>query len=195
MIIKYDTYQNMGQGGDVGSLMLTLEALKPLGITPDRVRLVQNDTKLCPDSGMSGASRTHFMSGKATIIAAEKLMNAMRKPDGSYRTYEEMVAEGIETKYYGTYETTTVPGLTRLDPNTGIGDPYACVHVLPEPCRGGGGHRHRQNVRVLRFTCVDDVGRVGNIHAVNGQAYSGIAHSIGFALSENYDDVVKACKL
>ncbi|NLX86734.1 MAG: molybdopterin-dependent oxidoreductase [Clostridiales bacterium] len=190
IIIKYDTYQNMGQGGDVGSLMLTLEALKPLGITPDRVRLVQNDTKLCPDSGMSGASRTHFMSGKATIIAAEKLMNAMRKPDGTYRTYEEMVAEGIETKYYGTYETTTVPGLTRLDPNTGIGDPTPaytyCLNLAEVEVDTATG-----KVRVLRFTCVDDVGRVGNIHAVNGQAYSGIAHSIGFALSENYDDVVK----
>ena len=174
----------------MGSLMLPQEALKPLGITPDRVRLVQNDTKLCPDSGMSGASRTHFMSGKATIIAAEKLMNAMRKPDGTYRTYEEMVAEGIETKYYGTYEPTTVPGLTRLDPNTGIGDPTPaytyCLNLAEVEVDTATG-----KVRVLRFTCVDDVGRVGNIHAVNGQAYSGIAHSIGFALSENYDDVVK----
>jgi aldehyde oxidoreductase len=190
MIIKYDTYQNMGQGGDVGSLMLTLEALKPLGITPDKVRLVQNDTKICPDSGMSGASRTHFMSGNATIIAAEKLMNAMRKPDGSYRTYEEMVAEGIETKYYGTYETTTVPGLCRLDPNTGIGDPTPaftyCLNLAEVEVDTATG-----KTKVLRFTCVDDVGRVGNIDAVNGQAYSGIAHSIGFALRENYDDVEK----
>ena len=71
--------QELGQGGDIGSLMLTLEALKPLGIKPEQVRLVQNDTKLCPDSGMSGASRTHFMSGNATIDAANKLLAAMRK--------------------------------------------------------------------------------------------------------------------
>ena len=43
--------------------------------------------------------------------------------------------------------------------------------------------------RVLRFTCVDDVGKVGNIDAVNGQAFGGISHAIGFALSEDYDDV------
>ena len=36
-----------------------------------------------------------------------------------------------------------------------------------------------------------DVGKIGNIAAVNGQAYGGISHSIGFALSEEYDDVKK----
>ncbi len=190
MIIKYDTYQQMGQGGDVGSLMLTLEALKPLGITPDQVRLVQNDTKICPDSGMSGASRTHFMSGRATINAAEKLLNAMRKADGTYRTYDEMIKEGIDTKYFGTYTTTTVPGLTRLDPNTGVGDPTPaftyCLNLAEVEVDTATG-----KTEVIRFTCVDDVGKVGNIQAVNGQAYSGIAHSIGFALRENYHDVKK----
>ncbi|MGI6679648.1 MAG: molybdopterin-dependent aldehyde oxidoreductase [Dehalobacterium sp.] len=190
IIIKYDTYQELGQGGDIGSLMLTLEALKPLRLTPDRVRLVQNDTKICPDSGMSGASRTHFMSGRATIDAAEKLLNAMRKPDGTYRTYEEMVAEGIETKYYGRFETVSVPGLCRLDPNTGIGDPTPAYTYILNMAEVEVDTKTGKT-RVIRFTCVDDVGKVGNIDAVNGQAYGGISHSIGFALSENYDDVKK----
>ena len=190
MFYKYDTYQNLGQGGDVGSLMLTLEALKPLGVKPDQIRLIQNDTKITPDSGMSGASRTHFMSGNATKIAGEKLMDAMRKPDGSYRTYEEMVAEGIPTKYEGTFSNTSIPGLCRLDPNTGIGDPTpAYTYILNmaevEVDTATG------KTTVLRFTAVDDVGKIGNIDAVNGQAYGGISHAIGFALSENYDDVKK----
>lgn len=185
---KYDTYQELGQGGDIGSLMLTLEALKPLGVTPDKIRLVQNDTKLCPDSGMSGASRTHYMSGKATMDAAEKLINAMRKPDGAYRTYEEMKAEGIPTKYMGSWSCTSVEGLCRLDPNTGIGDPSPsytyCLNLAEVEVDTATG-----KTTVIRFTCVDDVGKVGNIAAVNGQAYGGISHSIGFALSEDYSDV------
>ena len=32
--VKYDTWQDQGQGGDVGSLHCTLESLKPLGVTP-----------------------------------------------------------------------------------------------------------------------------------------------------------------
>jgi aldehyde oxidoreductase len=187
---KYDTWQEVGQGGDIGSLMVTLEALKPLGVTPDKIRLVQNDTKLCPDTGMSAASRSHYVDGNATIIAAEKLMNAMRKPDGTYRNYTEMVDEGIPTKYEGKFETSSIPGLCRIDPNTGVGDPtpaYTYALNLAEvevDTRTG-------KTRVIRFTCVDEVGKVGNIDAVNGQAYGGISHSIGFALSENYDDVKK----
>lgn len=190
MFIKYDTYQELGQGGDIGSLMLTLEALKPLGVKPDQIRLVQNDTAQCPDSGMSGASRTHFMSGKATCIAAEKLIKAMTKPDGSYRTYDEMIAEGIETKYFGKFSNTSVPGLGRLDPNTGIGDPSPsytyCLNLAEVEVDTATG-----KATVIRFTCVDDVGKIGNIDAVNGQAYGGISHSIGFALSEIYEDCEK----
>ncbi len=187
---KYDTWQELGQGGDIGSLMVTLEALKPLGVTPDRIKLVQNDTGLCPDTGMSGASRSHYMDGHACILAGEKLMNAMRKPDGSYRTHAEMVQEGIPTKYFGKYETTATPGLCRLDPNTGIGDPtpaytYALNLAEVEVDTATG------KTTVIRFVCVDEVGKVGNIDAVNGQAYGGISHSIGFALSENYDDVTR----
>ena len=187
---KYDTWQELGQGGDIGSLMVTLEALKPLGVTPERIKLVQNDTKICPDTGMSGASRSLYMDGNATILAAQKLINAMRKPDGGYRSYEEMVREGIPTKYQAKYETTVTPGLCRLDPNTGIGDPtpaftYALNLAEVEVDTTTG------KASVIRFTCVDEVGKVGNIDAVNGQAYGGISHSIGFALSENYEDVKK----
>lgn len=39
--VKYDTWQDQGQGGDVGSLQNTLEAFKPLGVSIDVV-LIQN---------------------------------------------------------------------------------------------------------------------------------------------------------
>ena len=99
-----------------------------------------------------------------------------------------MVAEGIETKYIGRYETTTTPGLLNLDPNTGIGDPSPaytyCLNMAEVEVDTKTG-----KATVLKFTCVDMVGKVGNIDAVNGQAYGGISHSIGFALTENYHDV------
>ena len=68
-IKKYDTWHAMGQGGTVGSVMVTLEALKKLKITPEDIQLIQNDTKLCPDTGMAGASRSLYMDGNATKIA------------------------------------------------------------------------------------------------------------------------------
>jgi aldehyde oxidoreductase len=189
-VTKFDTWQELGQGGDVGSVMVTLEALKPLGLTPEQIRLVQSDTKLCKDSGMSAGSRSHYMNGHATRIAGEKLVASMRKADGTFRSYEEMVREGIPTKVTGRYETAVTPGLTRLNPNTGIGNPspaytYALNLAEVEVDVATG------KTTVIRFVCVDEVGKIGNIQAVNGQAFGGISHSIGFALSENYDDVHK----
>jgi aldehyde oxidoreductase len=187
--VKYDTWQDQGQGGDVGSLMVTLEALKPLGVTPSDIVLVQNDSKYCPDHGSSASSRSHFMNGWATKECADRLFEAMRKKDGGYRTYAEMKAEGIPTKYEHQVLNST-HNLSDLDPNTGIGNPtpeftYALFMAEVEVDTKTG------KTTVLKYTCVDDVGVIGNIDAVNGQAYGGISHTIGFALSENYDDVKK----
>ena len=189
-ITKYDTWQELGQGGDVGSLMVTLEALKPLKITPEQIKLVQSDTKICPDSGMSAGSRSHYMNGHATINAADKLMDAMRKKDGTFRTYEEMVKEGLPTKFEGKYGTIVTPGLCRLDPNTGIGDPTPAFTYALNMAEVAVDTKTGKTT-VTRFVCVSDVGKIGNIDAVSGQAYGGISHSIGFALSENYEDVKK----
>ena len=189
-ITKYDTWQELGQGGDIGSVMVTLEALKPMGITPEQIRLVQSDTKICPDSGMSAGSRSHYMNGHATIAAANKLMEAMKKTDGTYRTYAEMVKEGIPLKYEGKYGTIVTPGLSRLDPNTGIGDPTPAFTYALNLAEVAVDTKTGKTV-CTRFVCVSDVGKIGNIDAVNGQAYGGISHSIGFALSEDYEDVKK----
>ena len=45
--------------------------------------------------------------------------------------------------------------------------------------------------QVLRYTCVADVGVIGNRLAVEGQAYGGLSHSIGFALTEEYEALKK----
>ncbi len=84
-----------------------MKALEPLGIRPDQVKLVMNDSKTCPDTNLAAASRSHYMAGNATLDAARQLMEAMRKEDGTYRTYAEMVAEGIPTKYTATTTSST----------------------------------------------------------------------------------------
>ena len=113
-VTQFNTWQDVGQGGDIGTLTHTLKALEPLGLTPDKVKLVMNDTGTCPKTGLAAASRSHFMAGKATLDAAGKLMDAMRKPDGTFRTYDEMTAEGIPTKYLGHYDQMNLPA----DPRT-----------------------------------------------------------------------------
>lgn len=189
-ITKYDTWEEQGQGGDIGALMTTLEAFKPLGVTPDDIVLIQNDTKFCPDSGATSASRQHFMNGKAVKAAADMLMDAMRKDDGSYRTYEEMVAEDIPVKYEYQYENASDMTLKYMDPNTGKGEPtpaymysFQIAEVEVDTKTG--------KATCIGYWCVDDVGVIGNVAAVDGQGYGGLSHCIGFALTENYHDVKK----
>ncbi len=100
-VTHYNCWQEMGQGSDLGTYMHTYEALRPLGLRPEQIHIVQNDTKTCPETGPSSASRGHHVVGQCTIDAARQLLDAMRKPDGSYRSCDEMKAEGIPTKYRG----------------------------------------------------------------------------------------------
>jgi len=190
---KYDTWQDQGQGGDAGSLVCTLEAMRPYfpDITPDDIKLVQTDSKYCPNTGESAGSRSHFANGKASILAAKNIAEAMKKEDGTYRTYDEMVAEGIPTRYEGNWAAADEwDYFDFLDPNDGQGEPtYAYTYALfmseVEVDTETG------KTKVLSMRCVDWVGKVGNIQSVNGQAYGGMSHAIGFALSENYEDVKK----
>ncbi|MDR1027937.1 MAG: molybdopterin-dependent oxidoreductase, partial [Clostridiales Family XIII bacterium] len=187
-VTHFNTWEDPGQGGDIGSLVHAHKALAPLGLRPDQIRLMMNDTHLCPNTGIAAASRSHFMAGYATIDAADKLMDAMRKPDGTFRTYDEMAAEHIPVKYVGVYDTTGT--CEDLDPNTGEGDPVQSVtygiflaEVEVEKKTG--------KVSVTREVAVGDIGVIGSVQAVEGQAYGGISHTIGYALKENYDDLHK----
>jgi aldehyde oxidoreductase len=47
----------------------------------------------------------------------------MRKEDGTYRTYEEMVAEGIPLRYDAQYTNSDDETLSDLNPDTGVGEP------------------------------------------------------------------------
>ncbi len=191
-VTNFNGWEDQGQGGDVGAFVETHEALRPLGLRPDQIRLVMGDTKVCPNTGASAGSSNHYMHGKACIDAANKLMNAMRKPDGTFRTYDEMKKEGIPTKYRGVHPTL---GTTQdIDPNTGHGSPnpeynYAVFLSEVEVDVKTG------KTRVLKMTGNFDVGVIGNRLAVEGQAYGGMAQAIGMALSEDFEDPTKDINL
>jgi aldehyde oxidoreductase len=183
-----NTWQDPGQGGDIGTLTHAHECLRPLGLEPDEIVLRMNDSHTCPNSGISAASRCHFVVGCAMKDAADKLLTAMKKEDGAWRTYDEMTSEGIPVKYTGKNDTTGK--VIDLDFNTSQGDPVISVTYGVELAEVAV-EKNTGKVRVKRVVFVSDIGRIGNILSVEGQAYGGISHTIGFALSENYDDVKK----
>jgi aldehyde oxidoreductase len=112
----------------------------------------------------------------------------MRKKDGTFRTYDEMVAEKIPTLYKGVWSSVGlhVPN----DPNTGVGDPMLDHNFHLSVCRVEVDTK-TGNTDVIAFRAVADVGVIGNRLALLGQAYSGIEHSIGYATSEEYSDYDK----
>jgi len=191
-VTHYNGWHDQGQGADGGALVLVHEALKPLGLKPEQIKLVMNDTALTPYLGPAAGSRSHYMCGKATIDGANKLMNAMRKPDGTFRTYEEMVKENIPTKYTGSGSTSGYS--SECDLNTMQGDPnptftYGAFMSEVEVDTKTG------KTKVLKMTLHADFGVLGNKLVVDGQMYGGLAQGVGLALSEDFSDPKKHINL
>ncbi|VVS91558.1 molybdopterin-dependent aldehyde oxidoreductase [Desulfoluna spongiiphila] len=184
-VTMFSSWGEHGQGADMGTLGTAHEALRPLNLAPNDIKLVMNDMRTTPNAGPAGGSRSQVVVGQSVKAACEALLDAMRKSDGTFRTYEEMKAENIPFKYSGTW---TAP-CTDCDEN-GQGNPF--------PCFMYGFFMAETDVEiktgkttVTKMTMVADVGVVNNKLVVDGQLYGGLAQGIGLALSEEYEDIKK----
>ncbi len=182
----YNTWQDHGQGADMGTLGTAHEALRALKIAPDKIKLVMNDTALAPNSGPSGGSRSQVMTGNAIKNGCEQLLAAMRKPDGAFRTYDEMVAEKIPLKYAGKWAASMN---SNCDAN-GQGNPFA-VYMYGVFMAEVNTNTKTGQVTVEGMTVMADVGKINNKLVVDGQIYGGVAQGIGLALSEDFEDIQK----
>jgi len=186
--IKVSTnWEDHGQGADMGLLATAHEALRPLGIGPEQIRLVQNDMNLAPAGGPAGGSRSQFVVGNAVVNGCTQLVKALAKGDGTYMTYDEVVAKGLATKYVGQWSTASA-GATACDPDTGQGKPFVSymygVFLAEVEVDTKTG-----KVRVVKMTLAADVGTVANKTVLDGQMYGGIAQGIGLALSEDFENL------
>ncbi|NLX87314.1 MAG: molybdopterin-dependent oxidoreductase [Clostridiales bacterium] len=180
------SWEDHGQGADMGALTHTYESLRPLGIKPENIKLVLNDMTKTPNSGPSGGSRQNVVTGNAIQAACRNLLDAMRKPDGTYRTYDEMVKENLPLRYEGKW---TAPN-TACDVDTGQGNPFSTYmygvimsEVAVDTTTG--------KTTVEKMTIVSDCGTIINKPVVEGQIYGGLAQGIGLALKEDFEDLKK----
>ena len=181
----YTTWHDHGQGADIGALTTAHEALTPMGIPAEQIKVCLNDTSLCPNGGPAGGSRSQVVIGRAIKAAGEQLVSTMKKADGSFYTYAEMVENKIPTRANGKW---TAP-CTDCDEN-GQGNPFACymygvflAEVAVELATG--------KTTVEKMTAVADIGKIMNKLAVDGQMYGGLAQAIGLALTEDFEDIKK----
>ncbi len=184
------SWEDHGQGADMGALGTCHEALRPLNLAPDRIRLLMNDTAVTPNSGPAGGSRSQVMTGNAIKNGCEMLLNAMRKKDGAYRTYAEMKAENIPLKYSGKW---TASMCSPCDEN-GQGSPFA-VYMYGVFMAEVTVDTQSGKTQVDKYTVMADVGKINNKLVVDGQIYGGVAQGIGLALSEDFEDLKKHTSL
>lgn len=184
------SWEDHGQGADMGMLAQAYEMLRPIGINIEDVKLVMNDMNITPNSGPAGGSRSTVLTGNAISDACKKLMKAMEKDDGSFRTYEEMKNEELPLRFDGKWVAPKVAS----DLKTGQGDPfpaymYGFLMTEVEVDLETG------KTVVEKFTIISDVGTVMNKLVVDGQIYGGLAQGIGLALSEDFEDIDKHTNL
>ncbi|MDR1020757.1 MAG: molybdopterin-dependent oxidoreductase [Synergistaceae bacterium] len=192
-VTVYNTWEDHGQGADMGTVGTAHEALKPLKLDPRKIKHVSSDTAKTPNSGAAAASRCQNMVGNAIIMSCNMLLDAMRKPDGTYRTYDEMTQEGIPLYYEATYKTQVrdndgnVVECSGNDPETGMGYPFMS-HMFAINIAQVSVNTQTGKARAERFALVGDVGVICNFLVVDGQQYGGIAQGIGLALTEDFLD-------
>lgn len=185
IITVYTTWHDHGQGADIGALTTAHEALSPMGIPAEKIRVCLNDTSKCPNGGPAGGSRSQVVIGRAIKATGEAMVAAMTKADGSIYTHAEMVAENIPTRVDGKWSAPC----TDCDEN-GQGNPFACymygvflAEVAVELATG--------KTTVEKMTAASDIGTIMNKLAVDGQMYGGLAQAIGLALTEDFEDIKK----
>jgi len=183
----YSSWEDHGQGADMGVLGTAHEGLRPLGIAPEKIKLVMNDTAITPNSGPAGGSRSQVMTGNAIKNGCEKLVAAMQKPGGGFYTYDEMVAAKLPLKYEGQWAAAMN---SNCDLQTSQGNPFA-VYMYGAFVAEVAVELKTGKATVERMVVAADIGKINNKLVVDGQIYGGVAQGIGLALTEDFEDLEK----
>jgi aldehyde oxidoreductase len=182
-VTLYVNWHDHGQGADMGVLGTAHEALRPLGLEPEQIKLVMNDLALVPNGGPAGGSRSQVIMGNAIKNGCDNLIAAMKK-NGKYRTYDQMVAEGIPTRYKGSWAASMN---SNCDLETAQGNPFA-VYMYGVFMAEVEVDVKTGKTKVEGMTLAADIGKINNRLVVDGQIYGGIAQGIGLALTEDFED-------
>jgi carbon-monoxide dehydrogenase large subunit len=187
-VVIYTAMQAMGQGIETSYVQIVADTL---GVEPERIVIVQGDSDVAQGLGSMG-SRSLYIGGSAMFTASNETIDKGRQlaaqaleaaaPDIEYRDGRFRVA-GTDVAV-GLFELAGRQPEKRIAVKTlqkvgGPSWPNSChvceVEVDPET----------GEVDIVRYTTVDDVGRVINPLIVAGQVHGGIAQAVGQALLED----------
>jgi CO/xanthine dehydrogenase Mo-binding subunit len=156
---------DVGQGAHLAMRMIAAETL---GLAPDLVELVTDDSSEAPNAGSASASRLTFMAGRAVHDAAAQAL--VRYHDSEDR----QVTATVQYR---------PPATTPLAEETGEGIPNYCYGYVAQAVEVEIDLR-TGHVRPVRVISAHDVGRAINMQQVEGQVEGCLAQAIGYALME-----------
>ena len=158
---------DVGQGAHLALRQIAAEAL---GLPPDKISMITDDSSEAPNAGSASASRMTLMGGRAVHDAA---LAALRKWD------EDEDRPAIATVQY------RPPATSALDPATGAGRPNYCYGYVAQAVEVEVNTLTGQ-VQVLTIISVHDVGKAINRQQVEGQIEGCLAQALGYALLEHF---------
>ncbi len=187
-VLVYTAMQAMGQGIETSYVQILSETLD---IDPDRIVIVQGDSDIAQGIGSMG-SRSLYIGGSAMLTASKQAIEKGRELAG-----DALEAAGQDIEYrdghfkvagtdlgIGLFELAAKQpdrriAITTLQKVDGPSWPNSC-HVCEVEIDPDTGV-----TQIVRYTTMDDVGRVINPLIVAGQVHGGIAQAVGQALLEN----------
>jgi aerobic carbon-monoxide dehydrogenase large subunit len=187
-VVVYTAMQAMGQGIETSYVQIISETLD---IDPGRIVIVQGDSDIAQGIGSMG-SRSLYIGGSAMFTASKDAVEKGKElastaleasaADIGYKDGRFTVAGtdlGIDLAELAAKQPEKRIAIRTLQKVDGPSWPNSChvceVEVDPET----------GVTRIVKYTTVDDVGRVINPLIVAGQVHGGIAQAVGQALLEN----------
>jgi aerobic carbon-monoxide dehydrogenase large subunit len=184
----FTAMQAMGQGIETSYVQIVSETL---GIDAEKIEIVQGDSDIAQGIGSMG-SRSAYIGGSAMMTASQEAIGK-----GKELASDALEAAASDIVYKdGRF---TVKG---TDLNVGLFElagkqPQKRIAIKTTQKVGGPSWPNSCHVcemevdpetgvtEIVRYTTVDDVGRVINPLIVAGQVHGGIAQAVGQALMEN----------
>jgi carbon-monoxide dehydrogenase large subunit len=177
-----------------------------LGVPFESIRFIQGDTNEVPIGRGTYGSRSMMVGGNALRDAANKIIEKAKPmaarmleasagdlefKDGQFKIVGTDKAIGLTNVAKAFYAPVFLPK------ELGVGLEAAGSFAAEPPCYPNGCHTCEVEVdpqtgviELVRYTAVDDVGKVMNHLLAEGQVHGGIAQGMGQALMENivYDN-------
>ena len=187
--------QTIGQGHETTFPQILADRL---GLQNETIRLVQGDTDLIPMGGGHGSSRATYMGGTAIWRAADIIIEKGRRiaAEAMEAAEADIGFEDGQFVVAGTDRAVDLLRIARIAREAGepLDTYYAWTREWMTFPNGAhvaevGIDRETGEVRMARYTAIDDYGVMVNPMVAAGQAHGAIAQGIGQALLEgaHYD--------